>query len=317
MPNQLPLIVLGMALLSLAACGSEPQVVDAPGFTIEVRFEDPPEPRYAAAFRSAARGWEKVIRGDAPGMVVRLDERQCGSQHPAIEEGVDDLLIAARLTPIDGLAGAVGAAGYCLRRTDSLGGLPIFGMMEFDTADLAQLDKLGLLESTITHEMGHVLGFGSLWKETQLLQNPSLPSDRGADTLFTGRFAVREFDEAGGDGYEFGGKVPVENERGSTGTRDGHWRESVFKEELMTGFLDASRTNPLSRITIASMQDLGYEVDYSSSETYELQALEEEYDPSFLQLGERSDSTGVALGEDILQSKKYIISETGIIESSR
>ena len=34
---------------------------------------------------------------------------------------------------------------------------------------------------------------------------------------------------------------------------------SVFGNELMTGFLNAGR-NPLSRLTIAALQDMGYEV---------------------------------------------------------
>jgi hypothetical protein len=32
----------------------------------------------------------------------------------------------------------------------------------FDTADIALLDSLGLLDEVILHEMGHVIGIGSL-----------------------------------------------------------------------------------------------------------------------------------------------------------
>ena len=47
---------------------------------------------------------------------------------------------------------------------------------------------------------------------------------------------------------------------GGEGTADAHWRESVFGNELMTGFVEAS-TNALSRVSVASMADLGYAVN--------------------------------------------------------
>ena len=62
--------------------------------------------------------------------------------------------------------------------------------------------------------------------------------------------------------------VPVEN-TGGEGTADGHWRDSVFANELMTGFVDTAR-NPISRLTIASLQDLGYEVDFSAADAFAL-----------------------------------------------
>src|SRR4051794_6205534 len=49
--------------------------------------------------------------------------------------------------------------------------------------------------------------------------------------------------------------VPVEN-TGGPGTRDSHWREAVFGNELMTGFVGPAG-NPLSRTTVGSLQDLG------------------------------------------------------------
>jgi len=58
----------------------------------------------------------------------------------------------------------------------------------------------------------------------------------------------------------------VENCCGS-GTRNSHWRESVFDTELMTGFLNFG-ANPLSVVTTASMGDLGYLVHYAASDTY-------------------------------------------------
>ena len=62
--------------------------------------------------------------------------------------------------------------------------------------------------------------------------------------------------------------VPTENSGTiNDGTFCGHWDEECMKSELMTGFLNGG-LNPLSRITIATLDDLGYTVDYSTAESY-------------------------------------------------
>lgn len=58
----------------------------------------------------------------------------------------------------------------------------------------------------------------------------------------------------------------VESGQGA-GTDRGHWKESVYQDELMTGFLSSGR-NPLSRLTIAALADLGYTVDESKADTF-------------------------------------------------
>ena len=44
----------------------------------------------------------------------------------------------------------------------------------------------------IIHEMGHVLGIGTIWEELDLLEDAG-----GANPVFTGDGAVDEFDERG------------------------------------------------------------------------------------------------------------------------
>jgi hypothetical protein len=65
--------------------------------------------------------------------------------------------------------------------------------------------------------------------------------------------------------------VPTETDgTNGDGTYCTHWDDSCLKNELMTGFLNegSSATNPLSRITIATLDDLGYSVDYSKADSY-------------------------------------------------
>jgi hypothetical protein len=127
--------------------------------------------------------------------------------------------------------------------------LPITGMMEFDSADLANLESSGQLDEVILHEMGHVLGLGTLWPDKGLITGAG-----GADPRYTGALGNAQYRAIFGlTGTE---TAPIEHS-GAVGTRDGHWRESTFANELMTGYLD-SGTVPLSRMTIAQYADMGY-----------------------------------------------------------
>ena len=61
--------------------------------------------------------------------------------------------------------------------------------------------------------------------------------------------------------------IPLEKNGGS-GTAGSHWAESVFGDELMTGYANTSM--PVSKMTIGAIQDLGYTVDYSKADFYTL-----------------------------------------------
>jgi hypothetical protein len=63
-------------------------------------------------------------------------------------------------------------------------------------------------------------------------------------------------------------RVPVEN-TGGPATADGHWRETIFRNELMSGFIEQPG-NPVSRLTVASLADLGYAGDLDAAEPYAL-----------------------------------------------
>jgi len=53
----------------------------------------------------------------------------------------------------------------------------------------------------------------------------------------------------------------------SDGTRDAHWQDGPFGNELMTGFLNAG-SNPLSMLTVRSLADLGYVINQSDTDSY-------------------------------------------------
>ena len=225
----------------------------AAAYKIEVRFLGGLNTAQKNAFKAAADRWATVIVGDLPS--VRVDG-----------EVIDDLLILAQGTDIDGPRGILGQAGPTHIRPASAGKykfLPVKGTMSFDTADLKAMQQDGTLKDVITHEMGHVIGVGTIWERKGLLKDAGQPTVR-----FVGKNARKEFGKLK---KSKAADVPVEN-TGGPGTADGHWRESVFRNELMSGFI-AAPNNPLSRLTVASLLDMGYEVDLSKAEPYKLPDL--------------------------------------------
>ena len=233
-------------------------------FTITLRFINPPTTAQRAFFETAAAKWQSIIIGDVPDASGTIPARSCGNSFktPSFTGPVDDILIDVLLQPIDGLGGVLGAAGPCLARNADL--LTLYGLMFFDTADLAFLEENNILDEVVVHEMGHVLGFGTLWNFGRTLLQGST-----ADPRFVGPNAIAGFHDVGGRGTS----IPVE-EDGGPGTRLSHWDEETFDEELMTGFIALGKS-PLSIMTIGSMQDLGYAVDPGAAEPYRVSGRQE------------------------------------------
>jgi hypothetical protein len=245
-------------------------------FDIEVRFvgATPPTAQQQLAFNNAAARWEELVIGDLPDQLlnVNLPAGSCRSDDVVmISESVDDLIILAEFKTIDGLGNIAGQASWCIVR--SLGnGLPLLGVMEFDVDDWGTFSAAEQ-EAVVLHEMGHVLGIGTLWDQFGFLQLPSDPlfgGTPGNDTHFTGPKTITAFDAIGNKPYTGGNKVPVENDNATylSGSLDAHWRESVFDTELMTPELDGA--NPLSVVTVASLEDLGFVVDQGGADPFGL-----------------------------------------------
>lgn len=298
---------LGPALNEVIFVAAAVSGVVPSAFSIEVRYVQPvADQDQEIAVEAAAARWASLIVGDVPDITAQAPANFCGVGERALDEVVDDLVIYVRLAPIDGPGQILGSAGPCAIRRIAGETVPIpaLGVINLDSEDLARLDD-STLQSLVLHEMGHVLGIGSLWRLQGLLQNPSLPSSPGVDTHFSGAAAIQAFDDLGGSAY-VGLKVPVENSQGGQGTRDSHWRESVLRNELMTGFLSQG-TNPLSRITTGSLRDMGYILDETLVDIFSVPS------GAAAAPGMGPELRGLELGDDIYRIPIKVLDENGVV----
>ena len=213
-------------------------------FDIVIRYTG--DPTYQAAFTTAAARWSQIIIGDIPD----FNSGQYGV--------IDDLLIDASITAIDGAGGILGQAGPDLLRP-APSRLPAHGEMEFDSADVATMYANGTWTNVILHEIGHILGIGTLW---------SLLGLKNGAGDYIGVHGLAEYRALAGN--PSAASVPIEHDGGS-GTAGAHWDEDTFNAELMTGFAESSGIPmPISRMTVGSLQDLGYSVNYAAADAYTL-----------------------------------------------
>ncbi len=279
------------------------------GFDVDITMLDSVAAGIAAAFTSAETMLESIIVGDLPAFdfsASPVAAAACGGvPHPSFAGIIDDVKIWVQIDSIDGAGGVLGSAGPCLLRP-APDGRPLMGAMRFDVADMTTMMNNGTIGMVVLHEMSHVLGIGTLWDNFGFLQNPSLPSSSGVDTHFDGPTAIAAFDKLGGTSYTGGAKVPVENTQGGQGTQDGHWRETTFGSELMTGFIGGG-ANPLSLLTVGAFADMDLAVDPGAAEAY---------NQVFTVIGVGSGDL-VELEGDILQTPIYSVGPDGTLTRIR
>ena len=243
----------GVTLSASYTGGTTTPPAPAGGFNVKFVFGPNVTSGQKATFEQAASRWEEVITGDLADVSVNKRSNLCGASEPSYNGTVDDVVIYAEVGPIDGPNNTLAQAGPCLIRS---GGVTSYGVMSFDSADVNSFD----LSSVILHEMGHVLGIGTLWPDFGLVNYssgcPSTPR-------YSGTSARSEWNALGGSG-----NIPVEQD-GGPGTACGHWDEETFNAELMTGYVE-SGSMPLSRMTVGTLEDMNYTVNKGAADAYSL-----------------------------------------------
>ncbi|MCE2725520.1 MAG: hypothetical protein LW698_01910 [Planctomycetaceae bacterium] len=212
---------------------------DTPGFQITIRFDDVAGGPVPAAVRTAtiqaANRWSRVITGDVPGVTVG----------PLF---IDDFEMVVQMGLLGGAPEGPGGVLANARPTAFRGtGLPYSGITGIDPNDITM--NPGALQDTLTHEIGHALGF---------TPGATVFSQWIVGDTFTGANAVREFNSLFG---RTGTSVPLQPEIRA------HWDEGVFGNELMSPST-ALNGDFISRVTIGALADMGYTVNYAAAEAY-------------------------------------------------
>jgi hypothetical protein len=251
----------------------------ATSYNLEVRFFGPaPSAAASAAFALAAARIRGAVTGDVPDEVAEAAPRDlsdptqgCGvaGLPTFFREAIDDLLIFATVEPIDGPNNVLASAFPCFIR-DAAPNQAVIGVMRFDSEDLENLVARGILTDVVTHEMLHVVGIGTLWNFLGLVQDAGT-----SQTRYTGALGVGGCVDVGGASV-CPGSIPLEplTDAAGEGTADSHWSESVFFNELMTGFVNTRASvptgpiNPFSLMSIRSLADIGYTVNANAADPY-------------------------------------------------
>lgn len=139
------------------------------------------------------------------------------------------------------------------------------------------------------------MGIGTLWRLNDLVDDELNYLGEEAKTVWANDWGCQT------------DAPPVEKDGGS-GTRGGHWDDACLRDELMTGYLGGGDgPRPISKLTIASLEDIGYQVNYTAAEEYDgfdttcCFPTESSLPPPNESLSEEGLDAAIAFGQQILQ----------------
>ncbi len=217
------------------------------------------------ALNVALARWEATVVGDVVSHMITAEFASACNNGDDLsglltDIVVDDVLLLVDIRAIDGPGSILAQAGICLWE-DVGAPQSIVGRMTLDATDL-RFANVAQAAEVIWHETGHVMGIGgfgppSTWRMLSDLSNPN-------DPRFLGAAANAEYAALGGAASS----VPLEGGIGP-GSDFSHWDEGAFDVEIMTPRIDVG-INPISRLTIAALSDLGWAVSFAAADAYSL-----------------------------------------------
>lgn len=203
------------------------------GFNINLDFTgDGWSPELMKEAQSMADMLSTLIIGDMP------DEKYKGNM-------IDDLSLELEIITGDGTGGRLGAANVLKWRKDS--DIPLIGKVFLDEADTERLFDQGRFDDLVLHEMIHTVGFIST--------NESLQSLVDENNFYIGLNGQNAY-HMGVDNSVYQAEYDL-----LTNTDSGfHWNheaQSLPANEIMSPYIYG--TNQLSTVTLAVIEDLGYQ----------------------------------------------------------
>ena len=146
---------------------------------------------------------------------------------------------------------------------------PFLAALNVDMNDLEMLmgDPARFLD-TIVHEVGHVLGLGTVWEDPVPGRKLVVPTDDGY--AYVGRHAVEAYAALRKGATAKPPSSIALDLAEQEGTRSFHWSETDLTHEIMSTSLDAptvaTGSNAISAVSVGALQDLGYLVDPRAAE---------------------------------------------------
>ncbi len=223
------------------------------------------------AFRNAEAFWESRVNGYRADLPAAIRSQLTGR-----------LSIDAQVVPIDGPGMVLGNAGPTgTATTFAPVGNPANGLVRQTTVvtsalmnfDIADIGSLAQFSEVVLHEMGHALGFGTVWQQNGIVGPPGSANQgllqlRNGNFQYIGANGLRGFREQ--SGHHGANYVPTEN-GGGPGTALGHWAGGTTpnwffapadgsQREILTGFLTGAPFF-VSEATFGSLADIGFSVD--------------------------------------------------------
>lgn len=237
----------GIAYYALPATDPKEILLPENDFAIEIVFGEGTKnftPEMREAINKAADVWENAI------LQSTLDEEHLLTiEVEGADLGEDGFVAKANLKTesleIDADYNLFPTEGYSTVNTNEQ-------VISTFSSDIEQFTDI------MTHEFAHVMGFGNLWRMNSLI-NPMTGvyfADSKAGLVYN-----RDNNTTGVD-------IPLTTNEG-TGSDLAHWQEETFGNELMTHEIEVSGiSNPLSELTLASLEDIGWNVNYEVAELY-------------------------------------------------
>ncbi len=185
------------------------------------------DPVFHAEFRNAERFWENRLIGFS------------GALPGVVKSQLQKVRIVCNVETIDGLGGILGQAGvtralsYTRTSYNPLRGSQTIviaqeSTLQLDQDDVAAMMGDGSLQWVLRHEIGHALGFGSLWNQNGLLN---------ANADYIGTYALQRYRQEANK--QFAQFIPVQK-TGGPGTAGSHWdfNDPFFNQLNTTGRLE-------------------------------------------------------------------------------
>jgi Leishmanolysin len=198
----------------------------------------------------AARFWENVIAYSSFEDSHRMTIQVGGTN----QEWTADKKVLASAGPENGRLDANGRW------------MPTSGTANINNNPLAIEGLTSSIDSfrrVMIHELGHVMGIGTLWQS----------NGRSLINSMTGMYHANTY-----AGFAYGellrslvpSAIPLTINQKDDDSNYSHWREEIFNTELMTHEAEFDGVMRLSQMTIASLRDIGWMVNYGAADFYAL-----------------------------------------------